>query len=135
MTPTDAVERLNPSSWNLALGYDQAQLRPAPSRLLTLAGQGAILADGTPVHAGDMAGQLTVALDNVEELLGLAGMDWNDVFSVTTYVTDIDAALAAYPVVTSRLAPSGATPPGTLVEVTRLAVPTMLVEITVQAGR
>ncbi|MHA3704190.1 RidA family protein [Jatrophihabitans sp. YIM 134969] len=135
MTHTDATERLNPSSWNLALGYDQAQVRPAPSRLLTLAGQGAILADGTPVHAGDMAAQLNVALDNVEELLGLGGMDWRDVFSLTLHVTDVDAALAAYSVVTARLAPSGATPPATLVEVTRLAVPTMLVEITAQAGR
>ncbi|WP_375496586.1 RidA family protein [uncultured Jatrophihabitans sp.] len=55
--------------------------------------------------------------------------------SLTIYVTDMDAALVAYGVLTERLDAAGATPPATLVGVSRLAIPSMLVEITVTTGR
>ena len=135
MTNTSAVQRINPSSWSSAFRYDQAQLRPFPTQLLTLAGQGSITAEGIPVHDGDMAAQIAQAMDNVQELLGLAGMDLRDVLQLTIHVTDMDAALASYGEIVGRLDSDGATPPATLVEVSRLAVPTMLVEITATAGR
>ena len=133
MTTTSAVERINPSTWNAVFGYDQAQLRPCPAQLLTLAGQGSVTTAGEPAHAGDLAAQIDLAMDNVAELLTAGGMDFGDVLSMTIYVTDVDAALANYSHVTERL--GAATPPATLVGVTRLAIPSMLVEITVTAGR
>ena len=39
---TTSLDRINTTAWNLPLGFDQAQLRPAPGRLLTLAGQGSL---------------------------------------------------------------------------------------------
>jgi enamine deaminase RidA (YjgF/YER057c/UK114 family) len=135
MTTTSATQRINPSTWSSAFGYDQAQLRPFPTQLLTLAGQGSISPEGVPVHDGDMAAQFATAVDHVQELLELGGMGWPDVLQLTIHVTDVDAALAAYGVLTTRLAEAGATPPATLVGVTRLAVPSMLVEITATAGR
>ncbi|WP_375481368.1 RidA family protein [uncultured Jatrophihabitans sp.] len=135
MTNTRAVQRINPSSWSSTFRYDQAQLRSFPAQLLTLAGQGSITADGIPVHDADMVAQVAQAMDNVQELLGLAGMDLGDVLQLTIHVTDMDAALAAYGEIIGRLDAVGATPPATLVEVSRLAIPSMLVEITATAGR
>jgi enamine deaminase RidA (YjgF/YER057c/UK114 family) len=62
-------------------------------------------------------------------------MRWRDVLRMTIYVTDMDAALGAYGEITARLASGGATPPATIVEVSRLAIPGMAVEIDVSAGR
>ncbi|MFB9377912.1 RidA family protein [Kineococcus gynurae] len=129
---TDPV-RINPTTWNQFLGFDQAQLRPAPSTWLTLAGQGPTDAEGRLQHAGDVPAQLARCLDNVEDLLGRAGFTFADVLTMTVWTTDVDAVLAGYDVLIRRLAP--ATPPATLVGVQRLALAGMAVEITVQAGR
>lgn len=134
-TELDALVRLNPTDWNVPFRYDQAQLRAAPDRLLTVAGQGPILPDGTFLHADDVTAQMALAMANVEELLAAGGMDLRDVLRLTIYVTDMDAALAGYAAITERLDAVGATPPATLLEVRRLAVPGMAVEIDATAGR
>ena len=76
-----------------------------------------------------------VADRRLSDLLAHGGMDLRDVLSMTIHVTDMDAAMAAYGTVVERLDTVGATPPCTLVGVTRLALPDMAVEITVSAGR
>jgi enamine deaminase RidA (YjgF/YER057c/UK114 family) len=134
-TEAHATIRINPTTWNLGFHYDQAQLRPAPTQLLTVAGQGPIDADGQFLHAGDVAAQMALAVANIEDLLARGGMDLGDVLRLTVYVTDMDAALAAYGALVERLAAHGATPPATLVEVRRLAIPGMAVEIDATAGR
>jgi len=134
-TELSAPVRINPTTWNLGFHYDQAQLRPAPTQLLTVAGQGPIDADGQFLHEGDVAAQLALAVANVEDLLARGGMDLRDVLRLTIYVTDMDAAVGAYGALVERLAAVGATPPATLVEVRRLAIPGMAVEIDATAGR
>ena len=134
-TEVGAPLRINPTTWNLGFHYDQAQLRPAPTQLLTVAGQGSIDADGRFLHEGDVAAQLALAVANVEDLLARGGMDLRDVLRLTVHVTDMDAALAAYGSLVERLAAHGASPPATLVEVRRLAIPGMAVEIDATAGR
>ena len=135
--PLGAPQSINPSDWSAALGFDQAQLRPAPRRLLTLAGQGSVDAGGALLHAGDATAQLALALRNVEDLLERGGMGLADVLSLTVFTTDVDAVLASYHVLTDRLAEvaPAAAPPATLVGVSRLALPGMVVEIVAQAGR
>ena len=135
MTTADVTTRLNPTTWNAGLRFDQAQLRPAPSRLLTVAGQGSLDRDGGVLHAGDVPAQLALAVANVEELLALGGMDLGDVTRLTVYVTDVDAALAGWGALVERLDAHGATPPATVLEVRRLALPGMAVEIDATAGR
>ncbi|MGY1744819.1 RidA family protein [Blastococcus sp. SYSU D00695] len=133
--PPAPVERINPTGWSAALGFDQAQLRPAPARLLTLAGQGPVDDDGALLHEGDVAAQLALALANVESVLAAAGMDLTDVLRLTVHTTDVDAVLAAYDVLAERLAATGASPPTTLLGVCRLALPGMAVDLEVTAGR
>jgi enamine deaminase RidA (YjgF/YER057c/UK114 family) len=134
-SPAAEPTRINPGSWAAGFRYDQAQLRPAPTQLLTMAGQGAIDHDGTLRHPGDVAAQLPVAIANVEELLATADMTLRDVLRLVVYVTDVDAALGAYGALVERLDACGATPPATLVGVERLALPGMTVEIEATAGR
>jgi enamine deaminase RidA (YjgF/YER057c/UK114 family) len=134
-TSADATISINPTTWNAGLRYDQAQLRPAPSQLLTVAGQGSIDADGQVLHADDVTAQLALAMAHVEELLAAGGMDLRDVVRLTIYVTDVDAALAGYGAITERLDAVGASPPATLLEVRRLALPGMAAEIDATAAR
>jgi enamine deaminase RidA (YjgF/YER057c/UK114 family) len=130
-----ALTRINPTTWNEPFGFDQAQLRRAPERLLTLAGQGPVDENGELMHAGDVAAQVALAMANVEIVLAAGGMDLGDVFTMTVYAVDVDAVMAAYGAIGRRLAAYGATPPSTLVGVARLAIPGMAVEIAVTAGR
>ncbi|GLZ47002.1 hypothetical protein Acsp06_31870 [Actinomycetospora sp. NBRC 106375] len=127
--------RINPTSWNAGFRYDQAQLRPAPVQLLTVAGQGSIDADGQLLHEGDMTAQMALAIANVDDLLARGGMDLRDVTRLVVHVTDMDAALASYGAITERLDAVGATPPATLLQVVRLAVPGIAVEIDATAAR
>lgn len=133
--PSAPVERINPTPWSAAFGFDQGQVRPAPSRLLSVAGQGPVDETGMLLHEDDPAAQVALAVENLEAVLAAAGMDLADVFRITVYAVDVDAVLAHCGVLAERLAGAGATPPMTLVGVARLALPGMLVEIEATAGR
>jgi enamine deaminase RidA (YjgF/YER057c/UK114 family) len=88
--------RINPSSWSAALQFDQAQLRPAPAELLTVAGQGPVDESGRLLHEGDICAQLSLTMRNIETVLAAARMNWADVLRLTVYTTDVDGILAAY---------------------------------------
>ncbi|MDY6807870.1 MAG: RidA family protein [Actinomycetota bacterium] len=127
--------RINPTTWNAQFRFDHAQLRPAPREVLTIAGQASVDDDGTVLHEGDVAAQLSLAVHHIEELLAQADMTLADVHMLTIYATDIPATLAAYEALTERLDAHGATPPAALVGVAALALPGLAIEITAQAGR
>jgi enamine deaminase RidA (YjgF/YER057c/UK114 family) len=136
MTQTAApVQRINPCAWSVALGFDLAQARPMPARLLSAGALGSVDEDGELLHEDDPAAQLALALVNVETVLAAGGMDLGDVLRLTVHAVDVDAVLASLDVLTERFALVGATPPVTLVGVARLALPGMLVQLEVTAGR
>jgi enamine deaminase RidA (YjgF/YER057c/UK114 family) len=83
---------------------------------------------------GDMAAQLAGALDALEAVLTLAGYGLADIARLGIYTTDIDAFIAAWPVIRARFEP-GAVPPNTLLEFSRLANPRSLVEVDALAAR
>ena len=120
---------IDPWTWQEKLGYAQAVEVTAGQRVLYLAGQTATNADGEPRYAGDMGAQLSAALDNVEAVLAAGGYRLADLVRLNYYVTDVPAFFAGYGVVTARLAAAGCLASGTLLGVTRLARPELLVEI------
>ena len=120
---------INPWPWSVEVGYNQAELVTGVTRTLHLAGQTAMDADGRPQHVGDMAGQVGLALDNVEAVLAAAGMSLAHVVRMNIYTTDVDALLGSYGVIAERLGRAGVQPPGTLLGVARLAYPELLVEL------
>ena len=125
------VERriVNPWSWQDQMGYVQANEVYGAQRTLFCAGQTSVDEEGRPLHAGDMGAQLAQALDNLETVLGAAGAALSDVMRLNIYTTDVDLLFEAYGPAAARLAEAGCRPASTLLGVTRLAFPELLVEI------
>jgi enamine deaminase RidA (YjgF/YER057c/UK114 family) len=111
------------------MGFNQAELVEGAGRILFCSGQTAVDADGAPQHAGDMAAQIGLALDNVEAVLREAGMGLANLVRLNIFTTDVDAFLGAYGVLGERTGAAGVAPPGTLLGVTRLAFPELMVEL------
>jgi enamine deaminase RidA (YjgF/YER057c/UK114 family) len=130
------VERriVNPWTWQDALGYVQANELRGLQRVLVCAGQTSVDAEGRPVHPGDMAAQLGQALDNLETVLRQAGFALADVVRLNVYTTDVDAFLGALGAAGPRLAAAGCRFASTLLGVTRLASPELLVELEATAA-
>ena len=68
-------------------------------------------------------------MDNLATVLREAGFELSDVVRLNYYTTDIDRFLEAYGGLTTRLAESGCRPASTLLGVTGLAFPELMVEI------
>ena len=107
--------------------FDAAREFGAAGRQIVTSGQ-----TGDP--ASDMAGQIAGALDNVADLLGLAGYTLADVTRMGLYTTDVEAFVAQWDIVRARFEP-GAVPPNTLVQVARFTHPAIRVEIEACAVR
>ena len=120
---------VNPWPWSLEMGFNQGEVVEGHTRQLILAGQTAMSADGQPQHAGDMGAQISMALDNVEAVLEGAGMTLSNVVRLNIYTTDVDAFFAEYGPAAERLGAAGVLPPGTLLGVSRLAFPELMVEL------
>ncbi len=126
-----AVERtaVNPVTWSAGMGFNQGELVSGHTRTLYCSGQTAMSADGIPLHEGDMAAQLALSLDNLEAVLGEAGMSLAHLVRLNVHTTDVDLLLPHYGVLASRLGAAGVAPATTMLGVTRLAVPGQMVEL------
>jgi enamine deaminase RidA (YjgF/YER057c/UK114 family) len=85
---------VNPWSWQDSFHFSQAVVVRDGRSIVFLAGQTSVDSSGHPLHAGDMRAQLARAFDNVEAVLGQAGLTLANVVRLNYYVTD----MAAYPV-------------------------------------
>jgi enamine deaminase RidA (YjgF/YER057c/UK114 family) len=117
-------QAINPWSWSLKLGFDQARLVEGQRRQLVCSGQDAVDADGNPQHPGDMAAQLRLAIDNLEAVLAEADMTLANVVRLNAYTTDVDDLFKNWTVVTDRVDGGFAT---SVLGVTRLGAPPLLV--------
>ncbi|WP_017591446.1 RidA family protein [Nocardiopsis potens] len=120
---------VNPWKWSVEMGYNQGEVVSGGTRVLYCSGQAAMGGDGGPRHAGDMAAQLALSLDNLEAVLGEAGMSLADLVRLNVYTTDVDLLFRHYGVLASRLGAAGAAPATTMLGVVRLAVPSLMVEL------
>lgn len=120
---------VNPVTWAAELGFNQGELVSGHTRTLYCSGQTAMSGDGKPQHDGDMAAQLALSLDNLEALLGEAGMSLANLVRLNVYTTDVDLLFPHYGVLASRLGAAGVAPATTMLGVTRLAVPGQMVEL------
>lgn len=111
-----------------------ARFRFDGAREFSAAGLQIVTSGQTGDPAADLSGQISGALDNLADLLGLAGYTLADVTRLGLYTTDITAFLARWDIVRARFEP-GAVPPNTLVQVARFAHPAIQVEIEASAIR
>ncbi|MDX1449644.1 MAG: RidA family protein [Acidimicrobiia bacterium] len=119
----------DPWEWTKPLGFVQAVEVRGAERVLECSGQVSFAPDGTTLHPDDMGGQLAVCLDNLETVLGEAGMTLGAIAKMTTFVTDMDAYFEHRGVVRERMAAAGAVHTHTLIGVAALARPDVVVEI------
>ena len=126
-----AMERItvNPVKWSMEMGFNQGEIVSGHTRTLYCSGQTATNRNGEPQHDGDMAAQLTLSLDNLEAVLGEGGMSLANLVRLNVYTTDIDLLFPHYGLLTSRLGAAGVAPTSTLLGVTRLAIPSLMVEL------
>ncbi len=98
---------------------------------ILVAGKTATLPDGKVACVGDLRGQIGAVCAGIRDLLDHVGARLDDVVRTVTYVLDIDAYYAVcderYKYFTGHL------PTNTLLGVSRLAHPDMLVEIEAEA--
>ncbi|MFI7462213.1 RidA family protein [Nonomuraea sp. NPDC049646] len=120
---------INPVTWSVEMGFNQGELVSGQTRTLYCSGQTAMGDDGTPRHDGDMAAQLALSLDNLEAVLGKAGMSLTSLVRLNVYTTNVDLLFQHYGVLAARLGAAGAAPATTMLGVTRLAIPTLMVEL------
>jgi enamine deaminase RidA (YjgF/YER057c/UK114 family) len=121
--------KVNPWTWQDQFGFSQAIDVSGAERILYCAGQTASDEQGNTV-AGDMGAQAAKALDNLETVLAEAGLSLANVVRLNYYVTNMDHFFEeAAPVVGERLGRAGIQPSSTLLGVTRLAFPDLLIEL------
>ncbi len=120
---------VNPWTWQDNLGFSQAIEVSGAQRTIFCAGQTSVDGEGSPLHPEDMHAQIAKAMDNLETVLRESGAGLSNVVRLNFYTTDVDRFFEAYDVVAGRLAAAGCQPASTLLGVTRLAFPELLVEI------
>lgn len=125
------VDAFNPPDlWQPFGPFSQIAVQ-GDGRIVHLKGQVALDRDGRMVGAGDMRAQLQQVLENIRIALASVGGEIGDILSLTNYVTDMDAFLAAGDIRRAFFALPY--PVTTTVEVSRLYDRALLVEVSVIA--
>lgn len=117
----------NPSGLKAPFGaFSHAAWAPA-GRTLYISGQVSINGEGKVVGEGDMRKQTEQTLRNVATVLRAAGATFNDVVSLTIFVTDMKGLGVVHEV--RRRYFKAPYPASTLVEVKSLVDPRLMIEI------
>jgi reactive intermediate/imine deaminase len=109
------------------VGNYKMATRMEGGRLLYIAGQVARDAEGNVLAPGDIRTQARQVFQNVQRVLQAAGGDLTDLLKITTYITKIEDFPAVVEV--RRQFFPGELPASTLIVVTRLAQPELLIEV------
>ena len=126
---------INPWTWQDDFGFVQANQLTGVQNVLVCAGQTSNDADGNPLHLGDMRAQITQTLDNLDTVLNKAGLKLSDVVRLNYYTTDVDGFIQVAPeALSDRLASTGCRAASTLLGISRLWHPDLLVEIEATAA-
>jgi enamine deaminase RidA (YjgF/YER057c/UK114 family) len=94
-----------------------------------VSGQTSNDANGAPMHAGDLAAQLKLAWKNLVEVLAAADMKPENIVRLNFYTTDVDAFMAKAGELVPIFASAGCKPVSTLLGVTHLFEPSIMIEI------
>lgn len=97
------------------------------ARTLYLSGQTAITADGRFEGIDDIEAQIRLSFENIRLILDAAGGTIDNVVKLTVYFVDL-SRLDTYTSILGELFPE-TRPAQTVVEVSRLAMPELLIEI------
>ena len=126
---------VTPKAFEAPLGmYSHGMIAPG-GEIVVVAGQVG-MGQGGQVAGGDVVTQTKQALYNVRAVVEAAGCAMRDIVRLQTFLThagDIDGFMRARAEIFPRYFPDGAYPPNTLLIVSRLVKPELLVEIEAMA--
>ena len=120
-------QALNPDGLPAPVGPYSNVVTTGPGRLVFVAGQIAFDANGELVGAGDIAAQTRQVMENIKLALEAAGATFADVVRVVNYITDVSLFGEMAAVRKEYLVEPY--PASTLVEVSALLFPEVLIEI------
>ncbi len=129
---SDHIKRINPPALAAPTGYTHVVEVTGAAKTVYIAGQVAYDERREVVGVRDMAAQAEQVYRNLEAALAAAGASFSDVVKMTTFITDMAQAPAARAVRARYF--GDALPASTLVEVTALAHPDLMIEIEVVAA-
>jgi len=128
---------ITPKGFGPPLGMYSHGMVAAGGELIVVAGQVGTTPDGR-VPGSDIVSQTRQAFDNVRAVLQAAGAGMGDVIRLQTFLTradDISGFMKARQDIFPEYFPTGAYPPNTLLVVSRLVRPDLLVEVEAMAVR
>ena len=115
--------------------YSHAVTVSGQGKLIYVSGQVSWGPDGKVVGAGDMRAQCEQVFKNMTNVLRAAGAGWDEVIKMNGYMVGINADhVAAYREVRSGYLKAKQLPASTLVGVTSLVQPELLLEVEVVAA-
>ena len=126
---------VTPKHFGPPLGmYSHGMVAPG-GEIVVVAGQVG-MGEGRTVAVGDVGAQTKQALENVRAIVEAAGCTMGHIVRLQTFLThaeDIPGFMAARAEVFPKHFPNGIYPPNTLLVVSRLVLPELLVEIEAMA--
>jgi 2-iminobutanoate/2-iminopropanoate deaminase len=128
---------ITPKGFGVPLGLYSHGMVAAGGELVVVAGQVGATPEGR-VAGNDVVSQTRQAFENVRMVLQAAGSGMSDVIRLQTFLTradDIPGFMKARQDIFPEYFPTGAYPPNTLLVVSRLVKPELLVEIEAMAVR
>lgn len=120
---------INPTPWLQHFNMHHAIEVKGGNRTVYLSGQTSTAADGSALHAGDMVAQFATAWANVKDALAGADMLPAHVVRLNIYTTDVDLFMAKSDEIVPLFAGDGVQPVCTLLGVSRLFDPAIMVEL------
>ena len=114
------------------LGLYSHVSRVKSGNTIYIAGQVGVDAQGNLVGPGDFAAQMRQTFVNLDIALEAAGGSFADVAKFTTYITrdtDLPAFMETRKAIFAQIYPKGDYPPNTLLVISRLVKPELLIEI------
>ena len=130
--PRTNVRHSNPSGMTQPTAYSQIVEVNGPHRLVFVAGQTGV--DPSGKAAQEFRAQAVQAFTNIKTALASVGGSMDHLVRITTYLTDIQQNADVYREVRASFLPNrDVLPASTLVQVTRLADPSYLIEVEAMA--
>ena len=115
--------------------YSHAVSLAGQAKLVYVSGQVSWGPDGRVVGAGDMRAQCEQVFKNLTAVLAAAGAGWGDIVKMNSYMVNLNAEnVAAFREIRAGYLKSGQMPASTLVGVTTLVQPELLLEVEVVAA-
>jgi enamine deaminase RidA (YjgF/YER057c/UK114 family) len=121
--------KINPTDWLQGFNINHGIEVTGAERVLYLSGQTSNGPDGAPLHAGDLVAQFRQAWSNLNDALAASDMDATNIVRLNMYTTDVPGFMAAAGDLVTIFASDGCNPVSTLLGVTALFDPELMIEL------